>query len=109
MRNRNYFRIEELSDVTKVTLGDLKHAIENEGLSLYAWIRADNLGYVSFWNQKGVGQSVALRGHFAYKGLIKITPDYLIEVSSELADTAYWEYSNKKINLRFYFHFSSPL
>ncbi|NOH24432.1 hypothetical protein [Vibrio europaeus] len=75
MRNRNYFRIEELSDVTKVTLGDLKHAVENEGLSLYAWIRADNLGYVSFWSQKGVGQSVALRGHFAYKGLIKLSSE----------------------------------
>ncbi|WP_235284658.1 hypothetical protein ABF162_01305 [Vibrio coralliilyticus] len=75
MRNRAYYRIDELSDVAPITLGDLKHAVENEGLSLHAWIKAENLGYVHFWTKKGVGQSVVLRGHFTYKGLIKISSE----------------------------------
>lgn len=80
MKKRNYYRIDELSDVTKVTLGDLKHAVENEGLYLYAWIKSNNLGYVRFWHKKGVGQSVALRGHFTYKGLIKISSQASFEL-----------------------------
>ncbi|MDC5820829.1 hypothetical protein OPW19_13480 [Vibrio europaeus] len=75
MRNRAYYRIDELSDVAQITLGDLKHAVENEGLSLHAWIKAENLGYVHFWTKKGVGQSVVLRGHFTYKGLIKLSAE----------------------------------
>ncbi|MDX1303434.1 hypothetical protein [Photobacterium sp.] len=65
MIKRNFYRIDEISDITSLTKSDLLDAVERQDLALCAWIEGKDFGLVSKTN--------ALLGLFDYNGTVSLT------------------------------------
>ncbi|OEE59350.1 hypothetical protein A1OS_20960 [Enterovibrio norvegicus] len=79
MLKRRFYRLDEISDVTPLTKGDLLNAIERGELQLCAWIDVKSLGVV---DTKSKGAS--LGNLFDYRGIIGLSPESSVKsVQSE--------------------------
>ncbi|MGF1757937.1 hypothetical protein L4D76_08305 [Photobacterium sagamiensis] len=67
MIKRTFYRIDEISDITSLTKGDLLDAVERQDLALCAWIEDKGFGLVSKTN--------ALLGLFDYHGTVSLTKE----------------------------------
>ncbi|KXF80329.1 hypothetical protein [Enterovibrio coralii] len=72
MQKRRFYRLDEISDVSTVTKGDLLEAIDNDKLSLCALIEGKSLGYFHMSN--------VLANVFDYKGVVRLS----LEVTKKL-------------------------
>ncbi|MEH6530760.1 MAG: hypothetical protein V7735_05360 [Photobacterium frigidiphilum] len=65
MTTRSFYRLDEISDITRLTKGDILNAVERQELALCAWVAGKKFGLVSKTN--------ALLGLFDYNGTVSLT------------------------------------
>lgn len=81
MQKRRFYRLDEISDITPITKGDLLHAVERGDLSLCAWVDAKALGAQI---QSKEPNRPALANLFDYRGVLSLTSKQSIDCLSSL-------------------------
>ncbi len=77
MLKRRFYRLDEISDVTPLTKGDLLDVVERGEMQLCAWIDAKALGAIP--DSKNGATSKALANLFDYRGVVVISPQQSID------------------------------